>query len=230
MFDNIKKDLQAAVDRDPAANSKWIVWFTYPGFKAIKLYRMAHWLTGKGFKFLPAYLSYKARKKYSIDIHPAAKIGEGIFIDHGTGVVIGETAEIGNNVTIYQGVTLGGTGKETGKRHPTIGNNVMISAGAKILGPVTIGDDVKIGAGSVVLRDVPSHATVVGVPGRVVRMFGKKIDYMDQTHFPDPMMEEVKRLNERIIALEEKIGIKSCHYSISINEDNLIEENPKNED
>ncbi|MBO7156685.1 MAG: serine acetyltransferase, partial [Clostridia bacterium] len=156
----------------------------------------------------------RAKRITGIEIHPAATLGEGVFIDHGAGVVIGETTEIGNNVTIYQGVTLGGTGKHTGKRHPTIGNNVMISSGAKVLGPVVIGDFVKVGAGSVVLKDVPPHSTIVGVPGRIVRQYGEKVTDLDQK-LPDPILEEFARLNNRIIALEEKLGVQSCKYSIS---------------
>ena len=159
-------------------------------------------------------ISQRARRKTGIEIHPGAKIGSGVFIDHGSGVVIGETTEIGDNVTIYQGVTLGGTGKDVGKRHPTIGNNVMISAGAKVLGPVTVGDFSKIGAGSVVLKDVPPHSTIVGVPGRVVRMYGERVGDLNQK-LPDPMLEEIARLNKRICALEDKLGVNACKYSIS---------------
>lgn len=224
MFDNIKQDFAAALKRDPAATSKAVVFFTYPGFKAIKTYRFAHWLYKRGWRFYPRIISQRAHRKYGIDIHPAAEIGAGLFIDHGTGVVIGETTVIGKNATIYQGVTLGGTGKDTGKRHPTLGDNVMVSAGAKVLGPVTIGDGAKIGAGSVVLHNVPAHATVVGVPGRVVRMHGKKLDELDQ-QLPDPMLEEIARLNHRITTLEEKLGVQSCKYSISNQE-----QDPKDDD
>ncbi len=227
MFENIKRDFRAALERDPAATSKALVYFTYSGFKAMKSYRLAHWLYQKGWRFIPRVLSQRARKKYGIEIHPAAKIGGGMFIDHGSGVVIGETTEIGENVTLYQGVTLGGTGKETGKRHPTIGSNVMVSAGAKVLGPVVIGDYVKIGAGSVVLRDVPAHATVVGVPGRIVRLHGKKLEeleILDQINLPDPMLDEISRLNKRIAVLEEKLGVMSCKYSISTSDDNICDE------
>ena len=147
-----------------------------------------------------------------MDIHPAAKIGQGVFIDHGVGVVIGETCEIGDNVTIYQGVTLGGTGKDIGKRHPTIGNNCMISSGAKVLGPINIGEYSKIGAGSVVLKDVPSHSTVVGVPGRIVKRHETKIDL--NQNVPDPILQEFQRVCKRLAVLEEKLGIESCKYSI----------------
>ncbi len=202
------------MDKDPAAKSKWEVLFTYSGVKALFYYRIAHKLHIRGHRLLARILSQRARRKTGIEIHPGAVIGEGLFIDHGAGVVIGETTEIGDNVTIYQGVTLGGTGKDVGKRHPTIGNNVMISAGAKILGPVVIGDNSKVGAGSVVLKNVPPHSTIVGVPGRVVRMYGEKYNDLDQK-LPDPILEEFARLNKRIITLEEKLGVNSCKYSIS---------------
>ncbi|MBR3685762.1 MAG: serine O-acetyltransferase [Clostridia bacterium] len=214
MFNHLKKDIAVALEKDPAAKSKIEVFLTYSGVKALFYYRMAHALHKRKFRLLARMLSQRAKRLTGIEIHPGATIGEGVFIDHGAGVVIGETTEIGNNVTIYQGVTLGGTGKETGKRHPTIGNNVMISAGAKVLGPVVIGDYVKVGAGSVVLKDVPAHSTIVGVPGRIVRQYGEKYNDLDQK-LPDPILEEFARLNSRIIALEEKLGVQACKYSIS---------------
>lgn len=214
MFDNIKADLAAALEKDPAAKSKLEIILTYGGFRALCSYRRAHWFYTHKMKMLAFLITARARKNYGIEIHPAAKIGKGIFIDHGVGVIIGETTEIGDNVTVYQGVTLGGTGKETGKRHPTIGNNVMICAGAKVLGPVTIGDNSKIGAGSVVLKDVPPHCTVVGVPGRIVRMRGEKYRDMDQK-LPDPVLEEFARLNARLEAIEKNLNIPSCRYSIT---------------
>lgn len=214
MFENIKSDLQAALDKDPAARNKLEVFLTYSGFKAMCKYRIAHWFYHKKMFLFARIISQRARKKTGIEIHPAAKIGKGIFIDHGCGVVIGETTEIGNNVTIYQGVTLGGTGKDHGKRHPTIDDDVMISAGAKVLGPVHIGQGTKIGAGSVVLKDVPPYCTVVGVPGRVVRMHGKKFNDLDQK-LPDPILEEFTRLNKRLALLEDKLGVHSCRYSIA---------------
>lgn len=168
MFKRIKEELENVLEMDPAATNKLEVILLYPGFKAVVSYRLAHWLYVRGFRFIGKLISYFSRKKTGIEIHPAACIGKLFFIDHGMGVVIGETAEIGDNVTLYQGVTLGGTGKDTGKRHPTIGNNVVIGAGAKILGPINIGSNVKVGADSVVLKDVPSGVTVVGVPARVV--------------------------------------------------------------
>ena len=214
MFNHLKKDIAVALEKDPAAKSKIEVFLTYSGVKALFYYRMAHALHKRKFRLLARMLSQRAKRLTGIEIHPGATIGEGVFIDHGAGVVIGETTEIGNNVTIYQGVTLGGTGKETGKRHPTIGNNVMISAGAKVLGPVVIGDYVKVGAGSVVLKDVPAHSTIVGVPGRIVRQYDEKYNDLDQK-LPDPILEEFARLNNRIIALEEKLGVQACKYSIS---------------
>ncbi len=226
MFKTLKADLQAALDKDPAAKSKWEVFFTYSGYKALRKYRRAHWFYKKGCLFLAKIISYRARKKTGIEIHPAAKIGNGVFIDHGCAVVIGETTEVGNNVTIYQGVTLGGTGKEKGKRHPTIEDNVMISAGAKILGPVRIGKSSKIGAGSVVLKDVPPYSTVVGVPGRVVKMRGEKYRELDQK-LPDPILEEFVRLNKRLSALENKLGIQN-HDSAIPKEAKIINEEKKN--
>ena len=216
MFDTLKSDLNAAMERDPAAKSKLEIYFTYGGFRALRAYRKAHRYYLRGWKFLARVISSRARKKTGIDIHPAATIGNGVFIDHGVGLVIGETAEIGDNVTIYQGVTLGGTGKDVGKRHPTIKNNVMISSGAKVLGPVVIGEYSKIGAGSVVLRDVPPHCTVVGVPGRIVRMYGEKYNDLDQK-LPDPVLEEFDRLNRRLTEAEKALGIETCRYSITQN-------------
>lgn len=191
----VKQEIAVIKDRDPAIKSSWEV-FLYPSFKAILKYRTAHKLYNKKHYFLARYISQKTARKTGIEIHPGATIGEGLFIDHGHGVVIGETAIVGNNVTLYQGVTLGGTGKEKGKRHPTVGNNVMIGAGAKILGSFTIGDNSKIGAGSVVLEDVPPNSTVVGVPGRVVSSQPdmKMENDLDQIHLPDPVMNEITNL------------------------------------
>ena len=183
-----KRDLQVIMQKDPAATSSRIVKRTYTGYKALCAYRYAHLFWQKGMKSLALYIAFRAKEKTGIDIHPAATIGNGIFIDHGVGLVIGETAEIGDNCVLYQGVTLGGTGKETGKRHPTLEEGVMVSAGAKVLGPVRIGEHSKIGAGSVVLKDVPPYSTVVGVPGRVVKQDGKRVADMDQIRLPDPIM------------------------------------------
>lgn len=191
----IKEEMKIIKERDPAIRSSMEV-FLYPSFKAIIRYRLAHKLYNRKYYFLARWLSQRTVRKTGIEIHPGATIGKGLFIDHGQGVVIGETTIIGDNVTLYQGVTLGGTGKEKGKRHPTVGNNVMISAGAKILGSFTIGENSKIGAGSVVLSEVPPNSTVVGVPGRVVKRDNVKIprEDMDQIHLPDPYQKDVINL------------------------------------
>ncbi|MBR4762455.1 MAG: serine O-acetyltransferase [Clostridia bacterium] len=203
MFDNIKEDVRAAMDRDPAATSAFEVFFLYPGVKAIRAYRRAHKHYLKGHTFRARMISQRAARKTGIEIHPGATIGRRLVIDHGHGVVIGETAEIGDDVLIYQGVTLGGTGKDTGKRHPTVGNNVMISAGAKVLGPLTVGDNSRIAAGAVVLDDVPANSTVVGVPAHVVKQDGKRVcSSLDQIHIADPIASEIKRLEKKIKALE----------------------------
>ncbi len=213
MFDILKADLNAAL-KDPAATNKLEVYFTYGGFKALRAYRRAHWFFVRKHNFIAKLIAARARRKTGIDIHPGATIGKGLFIDHGVGLVIGETTEIGDNVTLYQGVTLGGTGKDVGKRHPTLEDDVMVSAGAKILGPVRIGKGSKIGAGSVVLKDVPPCCTVVGVPGRVVRMRGEKFNDLDQK-LPDPVLEEFQRITKRLATIEEKLDIRSCKYSIT---------------
>ncbi|BAF58475.1 MAG: serine O-acetyltransferase [Pelotomaculum sp.] len=218
MFSRLRKDIQAVMERDPAAKSVLEVLLCYPGLHAVLLHRVAHAFYRRGWFLIARLISHFSRFLTGIEIHPGAKIGEGLFIDHGSGVVIGETAEIGNNVTIYQGVTLGGTGKEKGKRHPTIGNNVVISAGAKILGSFTVGDNSKIGAGSVVLKAVPPDSTVVGVPGKVVARNGRKvapegIPEIDLRHdlLPDPVAEAlicmhgiIERLEKRVRYLEEQ--------------------------
>lgn len=227
MFETLKSDLNAALKNDPAARNKFEIWLTYSGFHAIRRYRVAHWFQLKGMRLIARIISQAAKKNTGVEIHPAAVIGQGVFIDHGAGVVIGETAEVGNNVTIYQNVTLGGTGKDVGKRHPTVKDNVMLSAGCSVLGPVTIGEGTKIGAGSVVLTDVPSHCTVVGIPGRIVRQYGKRPEELDQS-FPDPLLEEIVRLNKRLLALEEKLGVHNCKYSIA--NDELINKDKEKED
>lgn len=201
----VKQEIAVIKDRDPAIKSSWEV-FLYPSFKAILKYRTAHKLYQRKHYFLARLISQRAARKTGIEIHPGAKIGEGFFIDHGHGVVIGETAIIGDNVTLYQGVTLGGTGKEKGKRHPTVGNNVLIGAGAKILGSFTIGDNSKIGAGSVILKDVPPNSTVVGVPGRVVSQVPANIkNDLDQIHLPDPVMNEITELREENVKLKSEL-------------------------
>ena len=208
-----KEEVKTVLEIDPAAKSFWQVYFTYPGVKALRMHRRAHKLMQKGFRGLAHYVAYRARRKTGIEIHPSAKIGRRVFIDHGEGVVIGETAEVGNDVVIYQGVTLGGTGKERGKRHPTIQDRVVLSAGSKVLGPFTIGHDSKIGAGSIVLKEVPPHSTVVGVPGRIVKQYGQKVLQLDQVAIPDPIIEELARLSRRVCELENHTGLKTCQYS-----------------
>jgi serine O-acetyltransferase len=226
MWQRIKKDIQVVFDRDPAAKSVLEIIVCYPGFHAVLMHRLAHRLYLKRW-FLPArFISQFSRWLTGIEIHPGAKIGEGLFIDHGMGVVIGETSEIGNDVTLYQGVTLGGTGKEKGKRHPTIGDNVVISVGAKVLGSITIGNNVKIGAGSVVLKDVPPNSTVVGVPGRVVKQNGRQVSELNlqnidlqHNQLPDPVSEmilclqkKIEQIEKRILELEGKHGHSSIQH------------------
>lgn len=210
---SIQEEVRIIRERDPAIHSSMEV-FLYPSFKVMMHYRVAHRLYEKGHYFWARWVSQRAVRKTGIEIHPGAKIGKGLFIDHGNGVIIGETAIIGDNVTLYQGVTLGGTGKEHGKRHPTIGNNVMISAGAKVLGSFTIGDNSKIGAGSVVLREVPPCSTVVGVPGRVVKRGNQALpqETMNQTDLPDPVREDIlnlqranTELTNRLLELEKEM-------------------------
>lgn len=202
----IRRDIDAICERDPAARSRAEVLLLYSGLHALMLYRLSHALHRSGHYFAARLVSQSGRFLTGIEIHPGAEIGEGLFIDHGSGVVIGETAIIGDNCTLYQGVTLGGTGKDTGKRHPTLGDGVMVGAGAKLLGNFTVGDGAKIAAGAVVLGDVPAEATAVGIPARVVRQSGKKIcDELDQTHIPDPVSQELCRLNVKLQMLEEKI-------------------------
>lgn len=202
----IREEIQVIRERDPAIKSNMEV-FLYPSFRVILRYRIAHKLYLKGHYFWARWISQRGARKTGIEIHPGATIGKGLFIDHGSGVIIGETTVIGDNVTLYQGVTLGGTGKEQGKRHPTLEDNVMVSAGAKILGSFTIGENSKIGAGSVVLDEVPPNCTVVGVPGRIVRMDNKKIPRfdMDQVHLPDPVLEDIRRLHDENLRLHSKL-------------------------
>lgn len=220
LIHNIKEEVRIIRERDPAIHSSMEV-FLYPSFKVMLHYRLAHKLYLKKHYFLARYISQRGVRKTGIEIHPGAQIGSGFFIDHGNGVIIGETAIIGNNVTLYQGVTLGGTGKEHGKRHPTIGDNVMISAGAKVLGSFTIGENSKIGAGSVVLSEVPPNSTVVGVPGRVVKRFNKSLprETMNQTDLPDPVREDItclqcanSELTNRLLEMEAEI--KSLHREL----------------
>lgn len=207
MFARIRQDLQAVFDRDPAATGKLEVILTYAGFHALLAYRVAHRLWKMGVPVLPRFISHIARWLTGIEIHPAATIGRGFFIDHGMGVVIGETTEIGDYVTLFQGVTLGGTGKEHGKRHPTLGNHVVVGAGAKILGGIKIGDNVKIGANSVVVKSVPPNSTVIGVPARVIKTEGERMPEatMDHTNIPDPLADRFEALERELIELRKKL-------------------------
>lgn len=233
MFARIRRDIRVIFERDPAAQSTLEVVLCYSGLHAIWAHRLAHALYLRGWVLVPRLISNVARFLTGIEIHPGATIGEGLFIDHGTGIVIGETAEIGRNVTLYQGVTLGGTGKEKGKRHPTIGNNVVVASGAKVLGSFTVGDHAKIGAGSVVLRPVPAHATVVGIPGRIVMMKGHRVRTeeellraralsaeegesveeiaaeldvdLDHDILPDPIAEGIELMRKEIEILKERL-------------------------
>lgn len=207
MLEHIKSDIESVKRRDPAARSTLEILLTYSGLHAVLMYRVAHWFYGLRLYTVARCISQIARLLTGIEIHPGAKIGKGFFIDHGSGVVIGETTEIGDNCLVYQGVTLGGTGKEKGKRHPTLGNNVMVGAGARVLGPFKVGDNVKIAANAVVLEEVPPNCTAVGVPARIVRKNGKKVAScdMDQIHIPDPVSQELCKHLMRIEKLEKKI-------------------------
>ena len=205
MFARLKRDIQAVFERDPAARSVTEVLLCYSGLHAIWWHRFTHWLWGLGLPLTARYFSQVARWLTGIEIHPAAIIGEGLFIDHGMAVVIGETAEIGRNVTLFQGVTLGGTGKEKGKRHPTLGDNVLVGAGAKILGSFTVGENALVGSNAVVLKPLPPDATAVGVPAEVVRLAGRKLAPLAHNALPDPVHECMEELRHRIEALEARI-------------------------
>ena len=208
MFSRIRRDVQAVRERDPAARSTLEVLLCYPGVHALAFHRLAHWMWRRGWKIPARFLSHIGRFLTGIEIHPAAKLGPGLFIDHGMGVVIGETAEVGENVTLLQGVTLGGTSLKREKRHPTLGNNVVVGAGAKIIGGFKIGDGSRIGAGSVVVREVPTNSVVVGVPGRVTYRDGQRVAGaidLDQTDLPDPVSKAIEQLIERIRALEAEL-------------------------
>ena len=221
---HIKEEFQVIQERDPAIKTPLEV-LLYPSFRVMIQYRKAHKLYQNGHYFLARWNSQRAARKTGIEIHPGAQIGKGLFIDHGNGVIIGETAIIGDNVTLYQGVTLGGTGKETGKRHPTLRDNVMVSAGAKVIGSFTIGENSKIGAGSVVLEEVPPNCTVVGVPGRIVKRENRKVPRsdMDQIHLPDPVLEDIRTLQKENEALKSKL--QRMEYQLQ----EIREEKEKNE-
>ncbi len=205
MFDEFKESVQSFMEHDPAARNPIEIVLLYPGFKALRSHKHANWFYRHNMPFIARYISQRCAHKTGIEIHPAAKIGRRVCIDHGHGIVIGETTEVGDDVMIYQGVTLGGTGKEVGKRHPTIENGVMIGAGAKVLGPITIGRNSKIAAGAVVVRDVEPNCTVVGIPGEIVRIDGERVDDLDQINIPDPVMMAIKANQNKIQKLENDI-------------------------
>ncbi len=204
-FKEVGEDIRNMVEKDPAARNGFEVLVCYPGIWALILHRPANWCYRHKLKLIARIISQQARWFTGIEIHPGATIGRRCFIDHGMGVVIGETTEIGNDVTIYQGVTLGGTGKDSGKRHPTIGDRVVISSGAKVLGPFTVGNDVKIGAGSVVLKEIPNNCTVVGIPGTIVKRNGQSTQDLNQVDLPDPVAVEIECLRRRIVTLENRL-------------------------
>lgn len=207
MFDSFKEDIKSFMEHDPAARSPIEIVLLYPGFKALRSHRKAQWFLKHNMPFIARYISQRSAHKTGIEIHPGATIGRRVCIDHGSGIVIGETAEIGDDVIIYQGVTLGGTGKDVGKRHPSVESGVMIGSGAKVLGPITVGRNAKVAAGAVVVNDVEPNSTVVGVPGTVVRIDGERVDDLDQIHLPNPVMNAIKNNEEKINALEEEIKI-----------------------
>ena len=229
MFKHLRRDIQAVLDRDPAARSALEVVLCYPSFKAVRRHRRAHWLWTHDLKLLARIVSQRTRRITGIEIHPGATIGKGLFIDHGSGVVIGETAVVGDNCTIYQGVTLGGTGKQTGKRHPTLGDNVMVGAGAKLLGNFTVGSGSRIAAGAGVLADVPENATAVGGPAKVVRVAGKRVETpgakhtpssdLDQVNIPNPYDSEIRQLRRHIALLEERLGLEPLREDDTIEPD-----------
>ena len=206
LLERLREDVQVVFERDPAARSVWEVIFCYPGLHALWLHRIAHWFYRHRLYFVARLISHASRWLTGIEIHPGARIGRRCFIDHGLGVVIGETAEIGDDVTIYQGVTLGGTGKERGKRHPTLGNGVLVGVGAKVLGAITIGDNSRIGAGAVVVKPVPPNCTVVGIPGKVVIRDGRRVG-IDLNHgeLPDPVSDAIQKLQDYVEELEQRV-------------------------
>ena len=204
MFRQLREDIAIVKEKDPAARSSFEILLTYSGLKAVRSYRRAHWF----YHTIARIISQRARHKTGIEIHPGAQIGKGLFIDHGMGVVIGETTIIGDNCLLYQGVTLGGTGKDKGKRHPTLGDNVMVGAGAKVLGPINIGNNVKVAANAVVLKDIPDNCTAVGVPARIARMAGQKVQQqdLDQIHIPDLTMEDITMLKSAVTCLRAEMS------------------------
>jgi serine O-acetyltransferase len=215
VLSTLSADFRIIFERDPAARNWLEVLFCYPGLQALLFHRLAHWLNSIGIPFFPRLISHIGRFFTGIEIHPGAAIGQGVFIDHGMGVVIGETAIVGDYALIYQGVTLGGTGKESGKRHPTLGENVVVGAGAKVLGNIQIGNNVRIGAGSVVLRDVPSSCTVVGVPGRIIYRSGVRVAPLEHNNLPDSEAEVIRVLVDRIESLEQQIQTLQHSYALA---------------
>lgn len=207
MFKDYKESIKAFMEHDPAARSPIEIALLYPGFKALRSHKKAKWFLNHNMPFIARYISQRSAHKTGIEIHPGATIGRRVCIDHGHGIVIGETTEIGDEVMIYQGVTLGGTGKDLGKRHPTIQNGVMIGAGAKVLGPITVGRNAKVAAGAVVVNDVEPNSTVVGIPGEVVKIDGERVDDLDQVNIPDPIMTAIRANTKKIEDLERKIKI-----------------------
>ena len=208
MFKDLKETIDAYLARDPAAQSALEVLLLYPGVKAVRSHRRAHWFYEHDMKFIARLISQMSRRRTGIEIHPGAKIGKRLVIDHGMGIVIGETAEIGDDCLIYHGVTLGGTGKDSGKRHPTIGNNVLIGTGAKVLGPFKVGDNSRIAANSVVLGEIPPDSTAVGVPARVIKIAGQKVDYaseVDQVSVSDPVAEELSAINRILSEISKEL-------------------------
>ena len=208
MFRQLREDIAIVKEKDPAARSSFEILLTYSGLKAVRSYRRAHWFYQHKFYTIARIISQRARHKTGIEIHPGEQIGKGLFIDHGMGVVIGETTIIGDNCLLYQGVTLGGTGKDKGKRHPTLGDNVMVGAGAKVLGPINIGNNVKVAANAVVLKDIPDNCTAVGVPARIARMAGQKVQQqdLDQIHIPDLTMEDITMLKSAVTCLRAEMS------------------------
>jgi serine O-acetyltransferase len=225
LLEKIKQDIESIKERDPAARSTLEIILTYTGLHALIFYRVAHWFYNMRLYTVARIISQTGRFLTGIEIHPGAKIGKGLFIDHGMGVVIGETAEIGDNCLLYQGVTLGGTGKDKGKRHPTLGNNVMVGAGAKILGPFKVGDNSRIAANAVVLEEVPPNSTAVGIPARIVKRDGKRVcEELDQVHIPDPVAQEFCKMRQRLENLEKCVNALSKKEEIR----NIAEKYKKN--
>lgn len=211
MFRQLREDIAIVKEKDPAARSSLEILLTYSGLKAVRSYRRAHWFYQHKWFTIARIISQSARHKTGIEIHPGAQIGKGLFIDHGMGVVIGETTIIGDNCLLYQGVTLGGTGKDKGKRHPTLGDNVMVGAGAKVLGPINIGSNVKVAANAVVLSDIPENCTAVGVPARIARRAGQKVEQdLDQVHYPDLTMEDITMLKSAVTCLRTEMSKLEC--------------------